>query len=302
MIEKAVNDIFKAILAQNSLDNRNAIPHSDDFFSRMRSIHGFSDDFIRETLLLLREAHKIFIMEIVKKDERNNVDRIEGYIDADLSTVRRLRGVFHKLLADLYEEDTGRRLPPHKVIKEMFTKMGLYNNTPVGHIANKAIMLEEYELLLEKEYNAYTESWKEPKLSRLLEERNDLLRTQLTEKSSLEAEAAAAESAPEAKRAVDSASQKEISALTSLQSIDKVLQIYGIEFFLRINLRRYNFDFVKTIVEQRIIKRKEDLIMLKRMLQKLRENADRDPDLARHLDELGELERLVNRHLLLRMN
>jgi hypothetical protein len=163
-------------------------------------------------------------------------------------------------------------------------------------------MLEEYELLLEKEYNAYTESWKEPKLSRLLEERNDLLRTQLTEKSSLEAEAAAAESAPEAKRAVDSASQKEISALTSLQSIDKVLQIYGIEFFLRINLRRYNFDFVKTIVEQRIIKRKEDLIMLKRMLQKLRENADRDPDLARHLDELGELERLVNRHLLLRMN
>jgi hypothetical protein len=163
-------------------------------------------------------------------------------------------------------------------------------------------MLEEYELLLEKEYNAYTESWKEPRLSRLIEERNDLLRMQLTEKTSSRAAADGPESAQEAKRAVDSASQKEVSALTSLQSIDKVLQIYGIEFFLRINLRKYNFDFVKTIVEQRIIKRKEDLTMLKRMLQRVRENADRDPDLARYLEELGELERLVNRHLLLRMN
>ncbi len=301
MLGENVDIIFKAVISQNSLNSREAIPHSDEFKRKIESTHGFSPDFIEECIQLLKDAHKIFIIEIVQEDEARDIKKVEGYIDADLSTVRRLKNIYQKLLQDLYEEEHHQRMMAHQVIRELFPKMHMYNNTPLGYIANKAIMTEEYELLLEKDFSQYTESWKEEKLAELLRERGGELEQTLAESDrEAEEEAARQEAEKEAKRAVDSKQGKELASPGGAKSIDKVLQIYGVEFFYRVNLRKYNFELIKKVIETRKITRRDDLLLLKEMIQKIKVNAHRDPGLADHLDELYELERTISRTRLMR--
>ncbi len=299
MLSDSIETIFKAIISQNAQNSRDAIPHSDEFRRKMESIHGFTADFIEECILLLKDAHKIFIIEIVQEDESHDVKRIQGYIDADLSTIRRLKNIYQKLLQDIYEEENHQRLMAHQIIRELFPKMHMYNNTPMGFIANKAIMTEEYELLLEKEFHQYTESWKEEKILSLLKERGEEL-AQTLEKPEEVIEEPVPEKIPVKKRAVDSEQSGELSTAATLKSIDKVLRIYGIEFFYRVNLRKYNFDLIKTVIESKKISRRDDLLLLKKMIQKIKDNAHRDPGLSEHMENLYNLERAISRFMLLR--
>jgi len=300
MLSENVEIIFKAILAQNSLNTREAVPHSDEFTRKMESTHGFPPGFTDKCVRLLKDAHKIFIIEIVQEDDDREVEKIEAYIDADMSTVRRLKNIYQKLLQDIYEEENHQRLMAHQIIRELFPKMNLYNNTPMGHIANKAIMLEEYELLLEKDFSQYTESWKEERIAELFEESGEDLEALLGVEKKQEPEPEIVVKKPVNKRAVDSGKGSELSSMASLQSIDKVLRIYGIDFFYRVNLRKYNFDLIRMVIEQKKITSRDDLTLLRKMIQKIRDNADRDPGLTEHLEKLQNLERIISRYMLLR--
>lgn len=302
MLSDNVDIIFKAILAQNAGNTRDAIPHSDDFMRKMESVHGFTPEFTEKCARLLKDAHKIFIIEVVQEDLDRDVTKIDAYIDADMSTVRRLKNIFHKLLQDIYEEENHKRLMSHQIIRELFPRMNLYNNTPLGHIANKAIMLEEYELLLEKDFSQYTETWKEERLEELIDERKSTLSDSLEkpEEKEPEPEPEPVKKKSQSQRAVDSERGSELSSVASLQSIDKVLRIYGIDFFYRVNLRKYNFELIRMVIEQKKINRREDLMLLRKMIQKIKDNADRDPGLQEHLTELQDLERIISRYMLLR--
>ena len=300
MLSENVEIIFKAILAQNSLNTRDAIPHSDEFIRKMESVNGFPPDFTDKCVRFLKDAHKIFIIEIVQEDEGRDIKKIEAYIDADMSTVRRLKNIFQKLLQDIYEEENHQRLMAHQIIRELFPKMNVYNNTPIGYIANKAIMLEEYELLLEKDFSQYTESYKEERIAELFEESGGELEALMGVTKKKEAEPEIVEKKPVNKRAIDSGRGSELSSMTSLQSIDKVLRIYGVDFFYRVNLRKYNFDLIRLVIEQKKITSREDLTLLKKMIQKIRDNAERDPGLTEHLEKLKKLERTISRRMLMR--
>ncbi|PKL39535.1 MAG: hypothetical protein CVV44_04745 [Spirochaetae bacterium HGW-Spirochaetae-1] len=303
MLKKTIHEVFKSILAQNALDNRDAIPHSNDFQKKMESTYGISEQALKEILYILKEAHKIFIIGIVKEDSDRSVERIDGYIDADLSTVRRLKNAFQKLLSDLYEEEYNKRVLPHQIIREIFPEIYRYNNTPLGHIANKAIMLEEYELLLEKEFSHYTEDWKDRAIDELIAEHSATLQEKLSQKEPAPVEAdpvSAVTAQQKGMRAVDTVQADEFAPGVSLKNVEKILQIYGIDFFYRVNLRKYNFDLIKGVIERRIIRRKEDLSRLRSMIQKVKGNADRDPSLNDHMEELFQLERTVSRFMLMR--
>ncbi len=300
MLSENVEIIFKAILAQNSLNTRDAIPHSDEFIRKMESVNGFPPDFTDKCVRFLKDAHKIFIIEIVQEDEGRDIKKIEAYIDADMSTVRRLKNIFQKLLQDIYEEENHQRLMAHQIIRELFPKMNVYNNTPIGYIANKAIMLEEYELLLEKDFSQYTESYKEERIAELFEESGGELEALMGVAKKEEVEPEIVEKKPVNKRAIDSGRGSELSSMTSLQSIDKVLRIYGVDFFYRVNLRKYNFDLIRLVIEQKKITSREDLTLLKKMIQKIRDNAERDPGLTEHLEKLKNLERIISRRMLMR--
>lgn len=301
MILNNVEKIFRRIVAKNALLDSTAIPHSDGFHNEMESLLGITKTEIEIIISILKESHKIFVMEISKEDKSKKVERILGYIDADYFTVQKLKGVFHKLLEKEYEDYAGKKKTAHQVIQEMIPKVQYVSNTPLGRILNKAIMLDEYERLLDREYKEYTEEWKEDNLKVQIEINSALLKGISAGKKALEKK----ESEPVKKisgkntkivrRAVDSPAIDEFTKQNSLSSINKQLQIYGVEFFFRVNLRNYKFDYIKTVLEKGVIERKQDLLILKDMLSKVKNNISIDRELEHHLPEIAVLERLVNR-------
>ncbi len=300
MIHDNVEKIFRRIVAKNSLLDSNAIPHSDDFHNEMESLLGIPKAEIEIIISILKESHKIFVMEIVKEDKLKKIDRILGYIDADFFTIQKLKGVFHKLLEKEYENYAGKKKTAYQIIQEMIPKIHYMSNAPLGRLLNKAIMLDEYERLLDREYKEYTEEWKEENLNIQIEINSPVFKgidkkKALEKKNSESVKKDFEKKEKSVRRAVDSPAIDEFNRQNSLTSINKQLQIYGVDFFFRVNLRNYKFDYIKLVLEKGVIERKQDLLVLKEMLSKVKNNISIDRELEQYLSEISALERLVNR-------
>jgi hypothetical protein len=301
MIKKIAEEVFKKIIEYNAKGNHDAIPHSDIFEKEIQSLAGIDKGEFERIIKLLKDAHKIFTFEIIKEDKDNDIIRVDGYVETDLQTIRKLKNYFQKFLMDEYERQYTKRMLVHQIVKDIYARPNFYKNTLIGQIGNKAIMLEEYENYIERNFTEYTENWKSNKLTELLAVTADV------------AIAAPAPSrpaspspgnvrkpggAPVTMRAVDTPQYQDYSSEKSGQSLDKVLQIYGVEFFFRINLRKYNFDLLRQIVESGEIDRRADLILLKDMIQKMKSNIGRDPGLAEYTEKIYKLERIISRQML----
>jgi hypothetical protein len=291
---KPLDEIFNKIVEYNSKGNHESIPHSDVFEKETELLIGINKYDFAQIIKYLKDAHKICSFEIIKEDKDNDISRVDGYVEADLHTIRKLKNVFQKILMDEFEKQNNRRLLVHQIVKDIYSRPNFYKNTLLGQIANKAIMLNEYENLIERNFNEYTDSWKSKKLEEL---------SALTEKIGLEsgsetAEDAASDTRPDTEhRAVDSPLYNKYSSDKAKQSLDKVLQIYGVEFFFRINLRKYNFDLLCDILEKGVINRRADLVVLKELIQKMKANIGKDSKLIEYNNKIYKLERIISRQL-----
>jgi hypothetical protein len=296
MFDTYIEEVFNQIIAQNSKVGPDGIPHSDIFEKQIQALLGIDGMEINRIIRILKESHKIFTFEIIKEDSDNDIKRVEGYVETDLQTIRKLKNFFQKFLMDEYEKQFSKRLLVHQIVKDIFSRGAFYKNTMLGQIGNKAIMLEEYESFIERNFNEFTDSWKAKKLAEVVLNPEN---KQLGE--SPPSDAAGQETAggsPLGKRAIDSPKYQYYTSDKSKQSLDKVLQIYGVEFFFRINLRKYNFDLLKQVIESGEIDRRTDLIVLKEMIQKMKSNIGKDPQLLEHAEKIYKLERIISRQML----
>ena len=151
LTQKLLNDIYHEIESKNKEMSPQSIPHSDSFAKHMLAAMGLSPENLRRAILLLCDAHRIFSMEIVAQDSNRGIDRVEGYIVTDRFLIGNLKSYFQDLLCQLYEKQFNKHLLVHQVIKEIFPIIKSFNNTDLGQVANKTIMLMEYERLIEKD-------------------------------------------------------------------------------------------------------------------------------------------------------
>lgn len=186
MNKDLVDRVFKRIVAINCFYNRDSIPHSDVFAKETESLLGLSIPELDLIISILKESHKIFIMEISREDSGKKLPKIYGYVDADILSIQKLREVYHKALMDDYEQSTGKRRSSNQIIKEMIPQLQYINQTPMGKLLNKAIMLDEYARLLEKDYKEYTEEWKEENLQIQLSINDELWKKYTSDKNKLE--------------------------------------------------------------------------------------------------------------------
>ncbi|TFH41748.1 MAG: hypothetical protein E4G96_04880 [Chrysiogenales bacterium] len=168
MLKKFAEEIFRKILEHNSKINHESIPHSDSFEKEIRSLIGIDKPDFDRIIRVLKDSHWILSFEIIKEDRDNEIKRVDGYVEADLQTVRKLKNYFQKLLMDEYEKQFNKRMLVHQIVKDIYTRPSFYKNTPIGQIGNKAIMLDEYENLIERNFTEFTESWKLKKFSEVL--------------------------------------------------------------------------------------------------------------------------------------
>jgi hypothetical protein len=304
MLKKIAEEVFKKIIEHNAKGNHDSIPHSDLFEKEILSLTGIDKSEVARIIKLLKDAHKIFTFEIIKEDKENDIIRIDGYVETDLQTIRKLKNYFQKFLMDEYEKQYNKRLLVHQIVKDIYARPNFYKNTMIGQIGNKAIMLEEYENYIERNFTEYTENWKSNKLSELVALEADVKMADAPAPTPTPAKQAAPGNArkpggaPVTMRAVDSPQYQNYSSDKGTQSLDKVLQIYGMEFFFRINLRKYNFELLRQIVESGLIDRRSDLLLLKDMIQKMKSNIGRDPGLAEYTEKIYKLERIISRQML----
>jgi hypothetical protein len=296
MLDTYIEEVFNQIVAQNSKVGPDGIPHSDIFEKQIQALLGINAMEINRIIVILKESHKIFTFEILKEDPDNDIKRVEGYVETDLQTIRKLKNFFQKFLMDEYEKQFNKRLLVHQIVKDIYSRGNFYKNTMLGQIGNKAIMLEEYESFIERNFNEFTESWKAQKLAEIiLKSENKLLVDSPTSGAPAQE---AGEGSSLGKRAIDSPKYQNYTLDKSKQSLEKVLQIYGVEFFFRINLRKYNFDLLKQVIESGEIDRRADLIVLKEMIQKMKSNIGKDPQLLEHAERIYKLERIISRQML----
>jgi len=301
MLRNNVDRIFRSIVSQNALGNLNSIPHSDTFIKEMESLYGLSRAEIEIILSILKESHKIMIMEISRADTVKKLEKVSGYVDSDLVTLQKLRDIFHRALTDDYERETGKKKTASQIIKELIPRLQYINHTPLGRVLNKAIMLEEYVRMIEKDYKEYTEDWKEENLNVQLNINKELLQGFADKKNKApetEETPPAAGGAQQKKgyvRAVDSPLHDEFMEQVSSASVNKLLQIYGTDFFFRVNLRKCNFDYISQVLDTGVIDRRKDLMLLKEMLKTVKNNIAADRELESHYEEIMSLDRKISR-------
>jgi len=188
----------------------------------------------------------------------------------------------------------------HQVVKEIFPMLHSLNNTDIGKVANLAIMLEELERFMEKHYEEFTEEWKAKRLAYEISLSN--IDTQLERKVEKQ-KVVSKPSSPvvlkdrRKKRVVDAPQYNEFIDKSKSYPLERIFQIYGIDFFLRVQLRNYKFDYLKELVETKKIKRKSDLLLLKNMLNAVLHNRNGDHNLSQYEDAIYELMQTVNHHL-----
>jgi hypothetical protein len=294
-----IEEIFQEINKQNALMGMRAIPHSDDFMKYIASSMGIEADLVRRIIRVLLNSHRIFSMEIVAEDSVRSIPRVEGYVVADINVVRRLKSYFQSELMVEYEKQYQKRYLFHQIVKEIFPVMRSLNSTHIGQLANKAIMLEEFERLLEKNFVEYTDEWKDEHLKRELAGAN--LPVDQSGATGHAEKAAAVGGRPErgkpVSRAIDSRQYEDFVSKSNSYPLQRILKIYGVNFFIQVNLRKYQFSYLKRLVEDGQLSRRSDLLLLREMIQTVKTNMHRDAGISSHINELYDLEKSVTHRL-----
>jgi hypothetical protein len=293
MESSIIDEVYEEIKKRNEKVDLRAVPHSDDLLKFITSSMGIDIELVRKLIRVLITSHKVFSMEIVAEDKSRNVPRVEGYVVADINVIRRLKSYYQHELMTEFEHQVHKRLLIHQILKEMLPILKSYNNTLLGQLTNKAIMLEEYERLLEKNFSEYTEEWQQVHLQEEMDQQE--LGPHVIKRGGTSATGNGKKAAGEtpANRAVDSQQYKEYMSKSKNYPLQRILRIYGLKFFVQVNLRKYQFEYLCKLVNDGQINRRADLMQLRELINTVKNNINSDLELKKYVEQLYDLERVV---------
>lgn len=302
MSENVVSVVYEEIRKRNIKAGEKSLPHSDEIVKFLSASIVMPENLIQQILSILVAANRIFVLEIVAEDKVRNTPRIEGYVVTDLTIVRKMKSFFQNELVTMYNDEFNKHLMFHKVVKEIFPIIRSLNNTPVGQVANKAIMLGEFEKLMERNFKEYLDDNTRKKLELELSKANLKIPSSEKEKDKSAPPERRPEDAwiddvkdePGNQRAIDGKVYKDFISKSNNYPLQRILNIYGIKFFIQVYLRKYDFGYIKLLIKDQQISRRSDLILLKEMLRKVKSNIDNDPELIKHIEEIYDLERTIS--------
>lgn len=302
---EVIKEVFEEIRSRNIVLNQDSIPHSDEFINYINASHGLSPDLTKQIIAVMINAHMILTIEITSENKVKEIQGIDGYVVSDLSIIKQLKSYFNSDLARMYEVQYRRRLGAAGVIQEIFPKIKSLMNTPIGMTANKAIMLNEYERLLEKNLEEYTEEWKQKHLEIEIHKANLTNIGKKKKRKSIEENLrlneGQAENEFEDEGEPEKAKQQKqfVNYLPKNKNypLDRILKIYGLKFFFKTSLKRYKFNYLTKVVETSKILGKSELLALRDMLRDFKSQMDNEDKLIKYREEIYILERAISHNL-----
>ncbi|MCC5813431.1 MAG: hypothetical protein JJT78_01625 [Leptospira sp.] len=271
-------------------DGRERIPNTETHMKEWCAHFAMEETAIRKILTELKDAHYIFVINIVVPDTNLFLPGTDSFVYAESSLLNDLKRYSELRLEKTYESTFYKKKSPFQIIKELFPKAKEYNNTPMGKALNEAVMIEEFSRVLANSAVEYTDSWKKNKIKDIYSEADE-------EVPSLE------EELEQKSRAIDQLPKEKDNSENPNSQWSKVTNSFPIEFLLRIHFRKYEFDTVKKLIQTGKIKDEENLKYIRDTLQTMESRTSQDTILKRHLNEMIELRRITQGKLnLLRTN
>ncbi|MCB1321100.1 MAG: hypothetical protein KDK34_12650 [Leptospiraceae bacterium] len=160
-------ELLERIRKLNESETEDPLPTSEDLYRHHAADFINSEERMRSLLAALAAAHSVFTVHLVEPDEEHDVDGVFGYIVADIGLVRKLESHANRKLESLYEQQFYKRKSAAGICRELLPQARMYNNTPLGRALNLSIMTQQYIHLLTEDAMQYTDSWK---IKRLKEE------------------------------------------------------------------------------------------------------------------------------------
>jgi hypothetical protein len=300
-----IETVYRQIETRNYSSNTQAIIHSDELLSIMSAQMGVSKDTITQIIQILMDSHKVLHIEITAEDEVRGIETVFGYVISDLNVIHELKNFFETQLMIVYEKTYRKAKGTSAIIKELFPQIRSLNTSEIGQILNKAMILAEYEKMLNRDFSEYTHEWTERKMAELGKEKGFRWISDLNEVNKdfkfeeIREEVKTDENivSSSASRAVDSPEYNDFADKTNKYPIQKILSIYGIEFFCKIQFRRYEFLYLKQLVDDRQIKLKSDVTRIKDMLSTVKRNLYKDTTLQDYREEIMALDKSLTHAL-----
>lgn len=297
-----LDEVYEEIKRNNLEEGEKSLPHSDEFIKYLTASMGITDAMVKQLIKILINSHMIFSFEIVHQDEIRNIPQIEGYVISDVTAIRNLKNYYQRQLVMLYAKQFKKDLMVHQVVKEIFPIIRTLNNTGLGKVANKAIMLEELEKLMDKDFQQYTSDFKEKQLEIEINKANfDVEVKKTVQGPGISAsgnkftEDGPVETPQKGMgRAVDSKRYRDFVSKKNKYPLQRIINIYGMDFFLKVNLRNHQFSYLKQLIEDNQIHKRSDLLLLKDLLKTVKMNIDRDEQVQKQIEDVYALERTLH--------
>jgi hypothetical protein len=262
-----------------------AIPTSDIIFRKYLNDLVYSEDMARYYLKLLTESNFIFVIQIVKPDTVLRIPGIDGYVVAELDIIEKLLAVYNQRLITIYEAEKRKLAGVETIIRELMPKVKELNNTPLGTVLNICIMLEQFTRIIHERPDHFQDAYRISKLKQFIPEEDEFKEP--------EEEHEKIQQVQERRRAVDTEEYQQLSKMNLTGNWAKAVEQFGVQFLIRVHLRKYEFDVLKKLLLQKRIAREEDLIFLRDSLRKMEERSLFNPELKKYLNEIKELKRIV---------
>jgi hypothetical protein len=279
-------EIVRRIRTLNEEGKRTSIPFSDTIYRKLLSDLCESEDRMRFYLRVLSDAHYLFTIRLVEPDERLLIHGLEAYVVCDVPVIMRLKEVSYSELELSYEGQYYKRKQATLILRELIGNARQFNNTPLGKSMNLAMMLQQYEQFMATRFAEFSEGWKQKKLNELLPEVGFDL-------GSTSAAAASTKTEAQPRRAIDSEHLQKIEEMNRSGKWGEAVDKFGVQFLIRIHLRKYEFEQIKTLIKQHKIATEKDLRFLRDTLKMMEGRFEEDPELVKHKDEMIELRRLA---------
>jgi hypothetical protein len=264
-----------------------AIPTSDILFRKYLYDLVYSEDIASYYIKLLYESNFIFIIHIVEPDTILKIPGIYGYVVAELEIIEKLLSIYNKKLEKVYEVEKRKLAGAETIIRELMPKVKELNNTTLGKILNICIMLDQFTRVIREKPEHFKDDYRISKLKQLIPEEEREFDYQEEQQEEVK------EQIKEFRRAVDTEEYKELSQMNLSGNWGKVVDKFGVEFLIRVHLRKLEFDILKKLILQKRIAREEDLIFLRESLRKMEERSLFDQELKKHINEIKELKRIA---------
>lgn len=284
---KIAEELAEMIKEVNSStrEGKEKIPNSETHLKEWCSHFAMDEKSIRGILDDLKNAHYIFIINIVMPDPNLYLPGTDSYIYAEISLVNELKRYSENRLEKIYEQTFYKKKSPFLIIKELFPRVKEFNNTPIGKALNETVMIEEFLRVMNSSPYEYTDSWKKAKLREIYNETD-------TEVPELEKELELKNN-----RAVDQLGDQYNNLDSQSSQWKKLTSTLPIEFLVRIHFRKHEFDIVKKLIQTGKITEEKDLKYIRDTLQMMEGRANQDIILRKYLDQMVELRRLAQAKL-----